>query len=216
MKTKVCGLLLVALLGWSSTAYAQYVPKEKRKKNEPRVDTVRQTPPPQNPDNQVNRPTKSRPDNLFSKLNYGGNFGLAFGDITRIDIQPLVGYPLTDKFQMGIGLNYQFYSERGIFNGQNYQFSQSYYGGRGFMQFLPIPQVFAWAEIETNYGNYYNRADGTLNKRWVTLPFVGLGYRQSNSDGFSGGMITVLYNLNYNPDFLLYPSPLVIRIGGFF
>jgi hypothetical protein len=212
MKAKIVFLSLIWLGLACCPLYAQYIPREKRKKNEPRIDTIRQKPESPQPD----KPSNTRPSSFFNKLNYGGNFGLAFGNITRIDIQPLVGYPITDKFQMGVGLNYQYYSERGFFNGQNYRFSQSYYGGRGFMQFLAIPQAFVWAEVETNYGNFYNRKDGTIEKRWTTLPFIGLGYRQGVGDGFSGGMITVLYNLNYNPDFLLYDSPWTFRIGGFF
>jgi hypothetical protein len=216
MKAKIVFLTLLGLSLLNCPIFAQYVPKEKRKKNETRMDTIRQEPKPAQTDNQSTRPSNNRPANIFGKLNVGGNFWLALGNITRIDIQPLVGYPISDKFQMGVGLNYQYYSERGIFNGQNYQFSQSYYGGRGFFQFLFIPQAYLWGEVESINGEYYNRVDGTIQRRWMTAPLVGAGYRQSNSNGFSGGMITVLYNLNYNPDNSIYLSPWVIRVGGFF
>ena len=43
------------------------------------------------------------------RLFFGGGFGLTVGSVTHVDISPMVGYRITDRFSAGIGLSYQYY-----------------------------------------------------------------------------------------------------------
>ncbi|MBE0663687.1 MAG: hypothetical protein IH597_14625 [Bacteroidales bacterium] len=45
----------------------------------------------------------------------GGNVGLQFGYVTLIDVSPMVGYMLTDRFALGTGLTYKYYRIREFF-----------------------------------------------------------------------------------------------------
>src|SRR5687768_12934957 len=46
--------------------------------------------------------------NFVKKLTFGGNFGAQFGQVTFVDVSPLVGYRATDKLTVGIGGTYNF------------------------------------------------------------------------------------------------------------
>src|SRR5436190_23959647 len=62
------------------------------------------------------------------RLFFGGNIGLQFGTYTYVDVSPLVGYKVTEKFHTGIGATYIYYSV----SGGGYDYSTNIYGGRVF------------------------------------------------------------------------------------
>jgi hypothetical protein len=143
-------------------------------------------------------------DMSFSeRVFFGGNFGLQFGNITFIDISPLVGYRVTDRSAAGAGISYMYYRE--YFPGI-YEFSTSIYGGRLFGRYFILDNIFAHAEYEVlNLESYYDQR--RLN---VVSLLGGGGYRQHiGGRTFLNAMI--LWNFNesaYSP----YRNP-IIRMG---
>ncbi len=70
--------------------------------------------------------------NWRDRLYFGGNLGLAFGDITIIEVAPLVGYRITPRWSSGIGLKYEYYkTSRNVYG----NFSTSIYGGSVFTEY---------------------------------------------------------------------------------
>src|SRR5690606_34215869 len=63
---------------------------------------------------------------LKDRMYYGGNFSLQFGSLTFIDISPLAGIMITERFSTGLGATYQY------LNFKYANSSSSVYGGRLF------------------------------------------------------------------------------------
>ncbi|MDR0438455.1 MAG: hypothetical protein LBH22_09200 [Bacteroidales bacterium] len=142
-------------------------------------------------------------------LRFGGTFGLMFGDITIIDISPTVGYQFTPMFQLGVGVIYNYYSER-LLDGR--KFSMSAIGGNSYVQFSPIKFFFLRAE----YGILNQEVDFWGNRRneWVQYPLVGGGVFMPI--GQSGGLsASLLWNLN-DTDWSVYGQNPIFRIGVVF
>lgn len=145
------------------------------------------------------------------RIFFGGNLGLQFGDITFVDISPLVGYRITDQLAAGIGGTYiyQRYRDRVY----NYEYSTNIYGGRIFSRYYFVENLFGHAEyeilnLEVPGLNYY--VNGELVRENISSFFVGGGYRQMIGER-SALEIVLLYNLTeeaYSP----YVNP-IIRVG---
>ncbi len=150
---------------------------------------------------------KQRDSSFFDKTFIGGNFALQFGNITFIDVSPIVGYRLTDRFSAGPGLTYRYLKFRG-FEGS------STYGGSLFARHLVGSQFFAQAQYEnlnTEYVTIINR-EPELIRSWVAGFFVGGGIFQPLG---SKGAVTIaaMYNLIYDNQRSPYGSPWVFNIG---
>jgi hypothetical protein len=150
------------------------------------------------------------------KITFGGNFGLQFGQVTQINISPLIGYRITDQFIAGGGPSFIYTSYR-IYGRK---FENTILGGRAFAQHgifenLAVRGEFEYLSIE--YPTLNATGTDIINKReWVANPLIGLSYsfplgRRSSFN------ITALYNLNYanelNKRYLYGSSPFVIRAG---
>lgn len=125
------------------------------------------------------------------KLFTGGGFGLSFGDYTNIQVSPILGYRLSDRFALGLGLSY-FYFSNGFDNA-------TLLGGKAFAQAIVYKEFFAHAEYEQLSGiNDFNYD--------VSALMVGAGYRQMVSErvGFD---LMVLMDLNQNSR-SLYDNPI--------
>jgi hypothetical protein len=148
------------------------------------------------------------------KVSLGGNFGLAFGNPTFINISPLIGYRFTDKLVAGGGPSY-IYTRVKIY-GRN--FENSIAGGRLFGQHLIFENFAARAELEHLGIQYpvWNGTDYDKRREWVTNPMIGASYNMPIGRKASFN-ITALYNLNYqnnlNQQFLYGRSPFIIRAG---
>lgn len=143
------------------------------------------------------------PSLTLDKFYTGGNFGLNFGTVTAIDISPIIGYKITEKFSAGVGVIYMYYSD------SRYNYSTNAYGGRLFARHLIIENLFAHAEYELinrDAFDYYNR----VFRVNVSGFLVGGGYTQRIA-GNSYFNIMVLWNLNENK-YSFYPNP-IIRMG---
>jgi len=141
----------------------------------------------------------------------GGDFGLLFGDITLIEISPLLGYKFTDQFWAGVGGTYQYYKN------SNYApaFKSSVYGGRLFSRYYVgvINNLFLHAEYEVlNYDAIFVDPFGYFYQDRITAHnfLVGGGYSQPIAERSSIDLM-ILYNLNESSQ-SLYSNP-IIRVG---
>jgi hypothetical protein len=137
------------------------------------------------------------------RLFYGGGFGLTFGSVTHIDVSPLVGYRITDRFSAGIGLSYQYYKYSA------YNIKTSIYGGKVFASFTIVKDLGNIIPLGNNMGGLMLHAEAealNLEKRvfylssdtdrvWVFSPLAGVGYSLPIGNR-SFLNIYLLYNFN--------------------
>jgi len=146
---------------------------------------------------------------LRERMYYGGNFSLQFGGVTFIDISPLAGVMITDRYSAGIGATYQYINFRFLNTG-----GRSVYGGRIFNRYNITQNFFAHAEIESLNAEYVSPGN-ELRREWIPGAFVGGGY--FSPAGARGGFnIMILYNLMYDNLRSPYNEPYVIRVGFVF
>ncbi|KEO75011.1 hypothetical protein [Anditalea andensis] len=145
---------------------------------------------------------------LKERMYYGGNFSLQFGSVTFIDISPLAGVMITDRYSAGLGATYQYINWRYLNTG-----GRSVYGGRIFNRYNITQNFFAHAEFESLNATYEFNQE--LRKEWIPSTFVGGGY--FSPAGTRGGFnIMFLYNLMYDNIRSPYNEPYVIRVGFVF
>lgn len=167
--------------------------------------------PPASPPPAVRKPVPSAEEQTIKdKLYLGGNAGLNFfGRTFFVDVSPIVGFKITEKFSVGPGVVYQYVSSRNL--------SYSNYGLKGFARFLFVPSLFAHVEHEIlNVPVLGYSPTGKLaveRRLHVSSTFVGAGYRQHVSERFALDTI-VLFNLQPN-ELTPYSNP-VLRIGFYF
>jgi len=147
-------------------------------------------------------PKPSLFDNWQSRIFTGGNMGMQFGTITFIDISPLVGYRVTEKFSAGVGATYRYMRQ----NWQKQIIDSRVIGGRVFARYSVLDNLFIHAEHELLNSDWYY----TNNPFNVQSTLAGLGYVQPISDRASF-MIMGLWNVYYNP-IPIYVNP-IIRVG---
>ena len=156
---------------------------------------------------------KQKPSDKTEKIPFkdrfytGGDLGLFFGNVTYINISPLLGFKVTKRYSLGLGVIYEYYSDNRI------QFQTSIYGGRFFNQFQIIENIFAHAEYALINIGYYNSIN-QYERRWFGMPLIGGGLRQ-RIFGMSNLDLLVLFNLN-DSYYLPYPNPIIrasISIG---
>jgi len=150
---------------------------------------------------------------LSERMYFGGNLSLQFGTITFIDVSPLAGVMITEKYSAGVGATYQYFNDR-FFN-----YNSNIYGGRIFNRYNVLPRIFAHAEYETlnlEVANQLpNSNDIVLTRDWVPGFLVGAGY--FSPFGNRGGMnFMLLYNLTHDNLRSPYREPYVIRVGFVF
>jgi len=149
-----------------------------------------------------------------SKFFTGGSLGLQFGSITLVDVSPIVGYRLTDKVDIGIGITYKYYKSYIIDLSTNtqYDFASNIFGGSVFARYHFTDNFFGHVEVEYLNYTFDNYQYGFKQNQTVDITsiFVGGGYRQPMGSN-SYLTLMVLYNLNetqYSP----YSNP-IIRVG---
>ncbi len=139
----------------------------------------------------------------------GGNFGASFGNITFVQLAPLIGYRLTDRASAGLGFNYIYMRVRDQWG----TYSSSLYGPRSYGRYMLTPNLFAQGEFEYLNVEAYDPLINDYARRWFSIPLLGGGFMVpfGQRGGFS---FTALYNLNHQPGVPPYGgSPFVIRTG---
>lgn len=83
----------------------------------------------------------------------GGNFGLAFGDYTLINVSPQIGYRFNKTLAAGIGLNFLYSSQKDYdYYGNEYsKLSQGIIGLNVFGRVYPIQNIMLQIQPEANY-----------------------------------------------------------------
>lgn len=139
------------------------------------------------------------------RLYFGGSFGFSFGDYTYIDVSPLIGYGITERFSAGVGGTYQYIS--------NYGAKDSNYGGRVFSRYGIFKNVFAHVEYESLNGTPLNIDNiALLQRTWIDAFFIGAGY-STHLGAQQGFQAYLLYNLLHDEQKTHYREPLVIRFS---
>ena len=174
---KKIALFLFLLLSVSSVGYAQiYVDKDgnvydQRKKTT--TVTTRQS--------SVQTKKKSQSSGIGfdkSKLTFGGNFGLQFGDYTVVNISPQVGYNFSKYFGLGTGLGYSYYKEDyGVGEYSRHYASYNLYARIYPLQTFVIgvqPEISRMWEKETIRGQ-----EPYKSNEFVPTVLVGAGLRYS-------------------------------------
>ena len=139
-----------------------------------------------------------------SRLFFGGNFGLSFGNYTLINISPQVGYRFNNYFAAGIGINAQYSQFRDRYNGET--ISRESYGVAGmniFGRFYPIRQGFVQLQPEMNYiwGKYkYYPTDVEYSLNGKILPSLLAG---AGAVLPVGGAVNMIISAQYD---LLYKA----------
>ncbi len=94
-----------------------------------------------------------------TKLEFGGNFGLQFGDYTLVNISPQVGYKFSKYVSAGLGLGYTYSSQKYYTEKDKYSaFTFGAYSRIYPVDFLILsvqPEVSrVWRSVEDNGSKY--------------------------------------------------------------
>lgn len=147
--------------------------------------------------------------NWKDKIFYGGSLGLQFGNVTLVDISPMVGYKITPRIGIGVSPTYKYYQFRNYY-GQSFDLKSHVWGGGLFGRVLIFDKIFAHAEYEyLTYKSKDNSSSLTYINNYNSV-LVGAGYREPISEnGFM--YLLLLWNINETID-SPYNNP-IIRAG---
>ncbi len=155
--------------------------------------------------NQISNSKKLKA-NFKDRIFLGGNLGLQFGTQTYIDVSPLIGYKITDRFSSGIGVTYIYYR----YKDNVYSYNTNIYGGRVFSRYFFTENIFGHAEFEVLNMELLSTNNYQYYRKNIYTPMIGAGYIQRFSNQ-SGIYLLLLYNLNDSAE-SPYSNP-IIRIG---
>ena len=144
-------------------------------------------------------------DNFWDRVYTGGGIGLQFGSQTFVNISPLLGYRLTEKFSVGVSATYLYFRYKDY--NPAYSYSSNTYGGSVFTRYLIFENLFAHVEYEVLRLDVRDNVSRLLGSNDITSVLVGGGYRQMLGDRSSINLM-LLYNLNettYSP----YQNPII-------
>lgn len=155
-----------------------------------------------------------------SRLFAGGNVGLAFGQMTYLNLSPLAGYRFSPLFAAGLQINAQYESVR-YHDAYGDLASKERYtvlGGGVFGRVYPIRQLFVHVQPELNFirgsVRYYDGSPEGDYRRRVPSLLAGAGFEQP-AGGSAAFELMILYDVLQNPD-SPYGSQPVIRAGVHF
>lgn len=138
---------------------------------------------------------------VWSKIKKNTQFSMSggfwIGTFTNINVQPQLGYRITDRWTSGIGGHFQYF--------QSAQFGQDpfyIYGGNVFSRYMLTENLFAQCEIQSLF----------FDQEWGKYGLLGGGY----FPGGGGFYISAYYLFLYPPDRNIYGQPYVIRAGFIF
>lgn len=152
-----------------------------------------------NNNNQNTNQSLGSEDRLVDRFFFGGNLGAQFGALTMVHVAPLVGFKITDRFNVGTRIQYQYLRFNGIG-----AFDTHVFGGSLFSRYFVFNNFFAHAEYEVINGLF-----ASANPDRVSIPhlFVGGGYLFRFNDNV-GLAVTAMYELlqrTYSP----YRNPII-------
>jgi len=120
----------------------------------------------------------------FSRIEVGGNFGLAFGsNSTSVVIAPQLGYVINKHFTVGGGINYSHFSS------SKNDISQNFLGLNVFGRVRPIQNIILQAQPEIF--RVWTNWDGVSTSELVPTFLIGAG--MIIPMGGRGGMSMMLH-----------------------
>lgn len=143
------------------------------------------------------------------RLYVGGGMGLAFGDVTYVQVQPLLGYQVDPRFLIGGSLIYRYSKDDRYAD----SVSTTDYGASGFARFDIQKGFFAQGEYEHLNYEFPVVTGGTERQAYDSI-FLGPGF--SSPVGGNGSFYAaLLYNFNYDSNDLNspYDNAWVVRVG---
>ncbi|MDR0713728.1 MAG: hypothetical protein LBF89_05660 [Bacteroidales bacterium] len=97
-------------------------------------------------------PNLLRAQTFCERLYYGGNFGLALGDFTDIELSPHVGYYITTRWAAGVGASYEYFNRKIYFLSGGYsRYETHIYGGRLFTEYVLVNNVNDFIPLGLNF-----------------------------------------------------------------
>jgi len=147
--------------------------------------------------------------NFMDRVIVGGNLGMAFGNITYVDISPRIGYRATNRMVVGFGGSYRYRKDKRFIP----DLESTDWSLNLFSRYSVYGPLFLHAEYE--YLNYelININDGSSFRDAINSVFVGGGIAQpiGNRAVF---LVEALYNLSYqNSTTYPYADPFIFRVG---
>lgn len=115
-----------------------------------------------------------------SKLEFGGNLGLQFGEYTHVGIEPQIGYKISPYFSAGITLGYNYFSEKYDYDNKD-EFSALTMGV--YSRVYPIPQIVL--SVQPEISRVWYKLDGYSDSGVAPTCLIGGGVRY-------GGVILML------------------------
>ncbi len=95
--------------------------------------------------------TPSFKDRLF----FGGNFGLAFGTLTDIQISPIVGYWLLPRVAIAVGPSYRYIKDLDV--------ATAVYGAKGYIQLVVVQDLNSFIPMGVHTGIFLHAEDELLS-----------------------------------------------------
>ena len=148
------------------------------------------------------------PASAGPELWFGGGIGLWFGDVTSIEVQPVVGMTFTERLSGAVSVMYRYRDDKRY----SPSLSTSDYGASVLGRFRVVDPVFLQAEYE--YLEYeFVRTDFSTGREAYDSVLVGAGFSQATGDRAAIYGV-VLYNLSYSEsDPGPYNDPWIVRVG---
>ena len=119
---------------------------------------------------------KERQKKEPSKIYWGGQLGLSFGDYFAISIIPMIGYKVTPRFHLGAKIGYAYTEDKRY----EESLTSHNYGGSLLSRFLIVRGLYAHAEyVYWSYQYQIEKFDNFESERtWVPFLLLGGGYVQ--------------------------------------
>lgn len=161
------------------------------------------------------------------RIFYGGSLGLSLGDITQIDVMPVVGVWLLPQWSVGVGGRYSFFSHKSyVVGGSSSSQGTHIWGTSVFTQLLPIIDFSEVTPIKIRGGVFFHAeyerllidkqrinpfVSASQGKSWVELTLLGVGYRQRLGEKAALN-IMLLWEVSKS-DFSPYPNNPMLRVN---
>ena len=117
---------------------------------------------------QQTAPKQTHATNEPSKVYWGGELGLSFGNYFRISVVPLVGYKVSPKFHVGAKLGFAYIEDKRY---EDTKITSFNYGGSLFTRYLLFRGLYAQGELV--YWSYKSSTDilkiGDKNNYYIQL-----------------------------------------------
>jgi hypothetical protein len=161
----------------------------------------------------VKNKSKKIKEPFIEKCYAGGSLSLQIGNFaTYVDISPLFGYQITEKWSLGLGATYKYADIYSPF--YNVRLRGNVFGGGPFTRLILFDFLFAHAEAEFLNTVGYDVLINNYRRLWVPVTAAGLGYKGGDDDNY--GYFMILYDFNNDPNTPYPLSPLIIKAGFIF